>query len=60
MKKEVVEVSWNEMCILYVGWEIGEYVEVTVAGRVNIGEGILLTWLHSSIYREKFRGDRCG
>jgi hypothetical protein len=41
-KKEVVEISWNEMCILYVGWEIGEYVEVTVAGRVNI-DIILLT-----------------
>jgi hypothetical protein len=48
-KNEIVEVSWKEICILCIEWEIGEFLEGIVAGRVNIGEGILLTWLHSSI-----------
>jgi hypothetical protein len=37
------------MYILCVEGYIGEFIEGTVAGRVNIGEEILLTWLHKSI-----------
>lgn len=48
-KNEVVEVSWKEMCILCIEWEMGEFLGETVAERVNIGGEILMTWLHSSI-----------
>jgi hypothetical protein len=35
------------MCILCV--EIYIYIGETVKGTVNLGEGILLAWLHSGI-----------
>jgi hypothetical protein len=48
-KNKVVVGVWIDMYILCVERDIGEYIGEIVAGRVNIGEEILLTWLHSSI-----------
>lgn len=45
MKNEGSYGSWIDMCILCVEIYIGE----TVKGTVNLGEGILLAWLHSGI-----------
>jgi hypothetical protein len=39
----VVDGSWIDIYILCVGRYIGEYIEEMIAGRLNIGERILLT-----------------
>jgi hypothetical protein len=48
------------MYILCVEEYIGEFIGETVAGTMNLGLRILLMWLHSSMYGEKFRGYHCG
>jgi hypothetical protein len=49
MKNEGSYGSWIDMCILCVERYIGEFIGETVKGIVNLGEGILLAWLHSGI-----------